>query len=306
MEIPESLNSYYYLVSSLKELVSDDLEPSSVSSDFGSFAEFRQFAEDELDERDYTWMMACFLLNDVDNVMEAIEKGFISAREEPGVLTREISFESYRTPCLLDSESLIQGIRDPDDELLPFLADFFHETRMESATPADSVSAGNSLLSRLSSWLESEQGILSSFTIDYLRFEMQIRNLAVALSWRQQERDYREHVQIFDDFHQKIVTSRALDFGIGGELGHMAPLVEAFQSNNPVESEKAIISARWNWLDERIGTASFSAEAVSGYAVKLADLERWHGLRSDEKGNFMDVLTDSLIEGLEEKIMENY
>ena len=306
MEIPESLNSYYYLVSSLKELILDYLDPSSAPTDFISFAEFRKFAEDELDERDYTRMMACFLLNDVDNVMEAVEQGFISAQGEPGALRREISFESYRTPCLLDSESLIQGIRDPGDDLLPFLTDFLHDMKMESANPEDSVSAGNSLLSRLFSWLESEQGSLPSFTVDYLRFEMQIRNLAVALSRRKQERDYREHVQIFDDFYQKIVTSRALDFGIGGELGHMTQLVEAFQSDNPVESEKAIISARWNWLDERIGTASFSAEAVSGYAVKLADLERWHGLRSDEKGNSMDVLIDSLLEGLEEKIMENY
>ncbi len=75
-------------------------------------------------------------------------------------------------------------------------------------------------------------------------------------------------------------------------LAHLA--VGATRNPSPLEVEKQLDLARWNFLDELSGRHYFDLEAVIIYGAKLRILERWEKIENADQDKLMEaVLTYS-------------
>ena len=270
------MSEYYYLISSLPELTAGE--------EFQShpYDVFHTFVREELSSSDYRSFRRCFLLNDVSNLVEILEN------------PNGIDERSWNTPCCFDRTELEDGLQDTDN-MPTFMADFIWDFRNEKRLYPQ-LKAKDELLRRMMDAVDagSAEG-LSGFTRDYLIFEAHLRNMTTALSFREAGRSYTQHVIDFDHFSRQIAASSAVDFGLGGELGLMSALPEAFEGlENPVDAEKAVVKTRWDWLDEQVDYRMFSSDAVFAYGIKIADVERWLKLTPETGRDRLDSLLERL------------
>lgn len=253
----------------------------SLGEDFHShpYPVFEGFVSEELSAADYAELRKCFILNDIRNLSSALKNSG--------------SPETFCTPSYYRADELAEGLNDPDT-LFPFLADFVWDIRAEKRQ-LPSMSEENELLNRMMELIsESDKAPFSGFPRDYLIFEMQLRNLTTALAGRSENHDYLDDIIPFDDFSSKIAVNQAADFGLGGELGNMAALLDMYGSASPLEIEQSITAVRWAWLDERVDYHIFSKEAVFAFSVKIADVERWLDLSPEQGRKQLDKLLEQL------------
>ena len=93
---------YYYLVSSLPELVSGDLKKHP-------FEEFHAFCAEELSASDYDIFRKCFIFSDIRNVC--------NSANDAG---------NYLQPAYYSSESFAEMQADTD-QFFPFIAEFLSD-----------------------------------------------------------------------------------------------------------------------------------------------------------------------------------
>ncbi|RKX79908.1 MAG: hypothetical protein DRP60_04025 [Spirochaetes bacterium] len=266
---------YYFLVSSLVELSLDE------GFQKHPYPVFKDFVREELSGVDYTDLRKCFLLNDVSNFTAVLKS---DSAEESVV---------FLEPAYYEKETLVEGLIDTET-LFPFLADFIWDYRAERRL-YPGISAENELLLRMMEYISAgDEPAVSGFPGQYLEFEMHLRNLTTALFSRAAGDSWTEKIIPFDFFSQRIAESQAADFGLGGDLGVLSDLIDLHDGSTPLEIEKAITAARWNWLDEAVGYNLFSREAVFAYAVKIADVERWLTLTPEEGRVKLDELLEQL------------
>jgi len=279
------LAQYYYLVSSLVELTLDE--------DFQKhpFPLFNEFVREEFSNTDYADLLKCFLLNDVLNTVSAL-------KQKP---SRDNA--PFIEPSCYRKTVLEEGLADPDT-LFSFLGDFIWDYRADKRK-YPGVTEENELLRRMMESISTgeEPGIVG-FPALYLIFEMHLRNLTTALSYRAANQEYSDLIIPFDFFSEKIANSQAPDFNLGGDLGVLSSLIDLYDSSSPLEIEKAITAVRWRWLDEAVGYNLFSREAVFAYGVKIADVERWLAITPEEGRAKLDELLEQLHQNIIEKTRE--
>jgi hypothetical protein len=279
------LAQYYYLVSSLAELALDE------GFQKHPYPVFTEFVREELLSADYTDLRKCFLLNDVLNFTAAL-KSVSPDREFP-----------FREPSFYNREALEDGLSDPET-LFSFLADFIWDYRAERRM-YPGISGENELLRRMMESLSvGEEKEISGFPRDYLIFEMHLRNLSTALSHRAENRSYSEHIIPFDFFSEKVASSQAGDFGLGGDLGVLVDLIGIYEDSSPLAVERAVSAARWKWLDDTVGYSLFSKQAVFAYAVKIADVERWLAVTPEAGREKLDELLENLHQNIKKMTRE--
>jgi len=279
------LAQYYYLVSSLVELALDE------GFQKHPYPVFHDFVREELSEADYAVLHQCFLLNDVPNIVSALKSKSSGVNGD------------FIQPAYYGSEALSEGLFDPD-LLFPFLSDFIWDYRAEKRM-YPGISEENELLRRMMETISSgDEPLISGFPRTFLVFEMHLRNLAMALSHRAGDRPFTEQLIPFDFFSEKISSSQAADFGLGGDLGVLSGLIELHESSSALEIEKAITDIRWKWLDEAVGSDVFSRDAVFAYAIKIADVERWLTLTPEEGREQLDKLLEQLHQNIKKMTRE--
>lgn len=275
---------YYYLASSLPELSAD----SGITAH--PFEVFRGFAAEELSPADRAEMEKCFLLKDL-TALDAL----IRSPENRDIIPGALPGSSGRT----DSE--LQRLLDDPDTAPEFIGESVARYRageqpLKGTTLLDGLCWG-----LMDSIHEDGNREPRGFAEEFITFEMRLRNLVLALNRRFAGTDLADDIIPFDDFSRRIAASGAPDFGLGGELGAMAALVDDFSSDNPMDNEKLISAIRWEWLDEKVDYHFFSAEAVFAFAIKLADIERWIILSPEEGSKRLDELLSRLHEEIMDK-----
>ena len=280
------MSEYYYLISSLPELTAGE--------EFQNhpYDVFHTFVREELSYSDYGSFLRCFLLNDVDNLVEMLENP--SGDDET----------SWNSPSCYDREELEDSLQDTDN-LPTFLADFIWDFR-NGKRLYPQLKVKDELLRRMMDAVDAgtAEG-MTGFTRDYLIFESHLRNLTTALSFREAGRPYTQHIIEFDHFSRQIAVSSAVDFGLRGELGLMSAPLEVFEGlKNPVDAEKAVVKTRWDWLDEQVDYRMFSSDAVFAYGIKIADVERWLRLTPETGRHRLDSLLERLHNDIRKKTQE--
>ncbi|MBM3246649.1 MAG: DUF2764 family protein [Candidatus Omnitrophica bacterium] len=77
-------------------------------------------------------------------------------------------------------------------------------------------------------------------------------------------------------------------------LSHIA--INAYRNPSPIEAEKILDAARWQFLDELSLGHYFDLEYLVAYAYKLLILERWQKVQAADKAKALEeVLTQKLI-----------
>lgn len=270
------MTRYYYLVSSLPELASDTLFEEH------PYPVFEEFAREELHPGDYADMRKCFLLNDVSNINSKLDG-------------RPLEMKS---PSFYTEDELELGLADPDLFFNPF-SEFIWDIRLERQNQF-TMPKENELLWRIMTALDNEEeSSIRGFPREYLIFRMQLKNLTTALACRKDGRAYADEILPFDHFSRTIAASQAPDFGIGGEMGVMEPLLDTFADSQALDIERAITKAVWAWLDEKIGYGHFSRETVFSFAIRIADVERWLDITPLGGRQMLDELLESLHQDIE-------
>ena len=231
--------SYYYLISSLPELVFKD--------EFSRhpYPVFDDFVREEMNGRDYDSLKKCFLLNDIRNITQI-----------------NSSSEDFITASYYSQEELKQSLKYPDD-LFTCIAESLHSSETERCMRLMQDVGENRIVPS------------DSFCGRYLTFEMRLRNIRTALACRQEGIPYADLIVPFDDFSHLVAESSSVDFSLAGALDCFFPLIEAYQQLKPLDIERTISRIRWNWLDEQCEMSFFSPETVFAFGIKLADIERW-------------------------------
>ncbi len=253
--LPESRN-YYFLAAGLEDLRWGHEPPR------GTLEELLEYLRGELHPDDKLAMHQLFLMNDMRNAV---------AYHGPD--DQFVSPSCYRRAQILEAA---QG----DESVLPFLIEFFENTRNNIRLYPD-----RPLIDELTMMFYDRIGdIENGFVRDYFIRELDVRNLAIALSRERQGFPYRERLIPRGEVYDAISAGSPPDFGLSAEFPFVDRLTEVFSSTDLTAHEQAMETARWEWLDERVGPDFFSTEFILSYVVKYQSMERWNSL-SEQKGD---------------------
>lgn len=122
---------------------------------------------------------------------------------------------------------------------------------------------------RHASTIGREQGV--RFLVEWVAFEVGLRNaLAVARAQRLglEHSDYRV----------------AADLGESSQ-DYARAVEEWGAAGNPLAGQRALIMARWTWVNQHDAWFTFRGDELAAYAAKLLLLHQWHRLaRAEEAG----------------------
>lgn len=237
------------------------------------------FIQEELCDSDYESFRSCFLFNDVQNLLSLVQ-----------------GTSEFKTPSFYKKEILKEALADPQI-LFPFLGDSLQDLLSEK----NREDCTKSILYRMMENLQ--EGLIPSaigFPQEYLEFEMRLKNLTMALSFRSAGLPHSDHLVPFDHFSRMLRESKAPDFSLTRELELCAPLLEVIGSSkvSEIEVEKAICDVRWKWLEQRTEQEIFSKEAVHAFGIKFADVKRWIDLKPEEGRAKLDEILTQLHDDL--------
>ena len=248
---------YYYLISSLPEL---DTEQTKLPF---QLADFKHELENNLYPEDYQLANYIFLAYDNQNLINLLQ-GKDASFEEKGLFSREYLEEELKTQEIAPFEaphtfeeyirsfvvsykndfSLYQGMRW-EDQLTNYYYDFVRRT------------SGNEFLCNWFDFNMNLTNMVSGFNA---------RNHSIAL----------ENVLVGDnDVTTAITATKARDFGVSQEYEYINTLVNAYDNENLYNREKQIDVLRWKRLEHLTDLNFFSVEAVLVYLLKMQILDRW-------------------------------
>ncbi len=262
---------YYYLISSLPDLV--------INEDWKKhpFSNFHDFCSEEMSGSDFQELKKCFIMNDIKNA--------VSYNNES---------DEYVIPSFYTKEEFTDLKADPDG-FFSFIADFFYD-KAKDIKSYPGLTPEDELLTRLYNQIDRFE---NGFVYEYLLFELHLRNICTALSHRQFGLEYKKQILACDYFSGQIAHSSSPDFGLGGEIGVFEPLLEKFGKAEPLDLEREIDRIRWQWLDDAVSLDGFSREAVFAFAVKFASVKRWLGLDEEEGRKMLDSLIEQTKKSVE-------
>lgn len=248
--------NYYFLGASLADVAWGRGTPR------GSLEDVIAYVEPQLHPDDAIALRNLFLFNDMRNA--------VSYRDPD---------DTFVTPSCYDRQALVDAA-EGNYNVLPFLADFFEVVHRNAREYPDIP-----LIDELTIlFYDRLDDIPSEFVQDYFMWELNVRNLTIALSRESQGFPYRDRLIPHGDVYLAIMRGSPPDFGLGSDYPFVEELVRVFKSTDLTAHEETMERLRWNWLDDRVGPEFFSTEFILSYVLKYQSVERWQTL-SEEKGD---------------------
>ncbi|MGV8827180.1 MAG: DUF2764 family protein [Breznakibacter sp.] len=253
--------NYYCLISSLPDWKLDDRKPLMNS------LLFKEMLGEELHPADFKYVLWLYLPFDHANILNRLYK-------------KESAFDERGKYSIEMVEHITNGINvanDPSLGVEPYLEDFILRFFDADEKPAR-VEAEKELATGWYAMLKESQ---NDFLIQYADFEQQSRNVFTALLGRKFDIPVANSLVGEHDMVEALKKSRARDFGLSGEIGHLDQLLQIFEMTNLQEREMRLDILRWNFYDEVTFFHYFSVEKILAFVLKLFVVERWSAL--DEK-----------------------
>ena len=254
--------NYYFLAASLPELSRDARDAG------GNVEELLVRCADELNPEDFISLKSLFLFNDIQNII---------SYHKPG--------DAFISPSFYSPEELAAGREEPS-RLMPFLARHLGHAAAGARTRPRMREADELALE-----LFSDLGdIPDDFVRAYYMRELDLRNIAVALTLRKMQTPLEGALIPFGAAYEAISESAAEDFGLSDTHPYLPRLLEAFGRDSLTARERALDEALWQWLEERLEGDFFSSDYIMGYLLKLRSVERWRRLREDSGSELLEEL----------------
>ncbi len=119
---------------------------------------------------------------------------------------------------------------------------------------------------------------------EWYTLNFNILNILTALIARRQGWTLTDYVQGDGPVVEALLKQAGqADFGLSAELDYMKDLMQAAETNDPVDKERQIDALRWNWLEEKTFFEPFDITTLFAYVVRSEILERW-ALLDPEQG----------------------
>lgn len=253
--------NYYCLISSLPDWKLDDRKPLMNS------LLFKEMLAQELHADDFKFVQWLYLPYDHTNILNRLYK-------------KEAPFDErgkYSLEVLEHITNAINVANDPSLGVEQYLTDFILRFFDADDKPAR-VDAEKELVT---GWFEMLKESKNDFLLSYADFEQQSRNVFTALLGRKFDIPVVHSLVGDHDMVEALRKSRARDFGLSGEIGHMDQLLQIFEMTNLQEREMRMDILRWNFYEEATFFHYFSVEKILAFVLKLFIVERWNAL--DEK-----------------------
>jgi hypothetical protein len=258
-------NSYYFLVTSLPDLI---LEEKWAPQGFAAFADD---IVDFISEADTELLRYIRLPFDNANLITLLE-----SRQRP--------FEPNGN---YSREDILQGIKTP--ALLPGYMQRLVEAHKESRQLFPDLSLEDQL-----NWLFYEEASQHSneFLAAWFTFELHLRNVLAGLNVRSgfahlndraegAERVLASAIVCRDEVSEQILKSLAPEFGLSSRLAWIETIIE-LPLDDVARRETEIDQLRWDRLDGLSLFAGFHIESMLAFCLKLFIVERWQGLDPQE------------------------
>ncbi len=265
------MRKYYYLVSSLPDVVLQG-ERKGMLLD-----EFLDFCELELHPEDYKNLKMMYLFNDIKNAF------FFRKEDDP-----------FNTPSFYSKEEFLENLND-HDYFMSFLSYYFFN-RKNGVRLYPSM---NELDEITQIFYESidELDMYDVVKRYYIECELILINISRAMVMKHRnEFDENKFIK-YGDYIERILKANSLDFGMSVEFPFLEKMAEALVKGDYVKFEEEIEKARWYLLDELVEDF-FSVTNVFAIGKKLESVDRWKKL-SPEIGK---AKLDELIESIKSKI----
>jgi uncharacterized protein YlaN (UPF0358 family) len=251
--------NYYCLVAGLQDITID------VHKLQFSQQAFRQELKVELHPDDYEQVEKLFLLHDNANLLNLLLK----------------TGKPFDEKGNFSQEKLEENIKEPHD--LPEYMNAFITAFKNKEPLMPDLSPENELTTL---FFDQMLKLDNDFLRDWFAFELNLRNIIIALSARKHEIPYEYQIIGTGEISNIIRKSHARDFGLSAEIDFMEDLANIVRNDNVQEREKAIDELRWKYLDEVTFFEYFTIEKVLAFTIKLGMVERWLGIDKDH-GNEM-------------------
>ncbi len=255
------IRNYYCLISSLPDWKLDDRKPLMNS------LSFKEMLAEELHSDDFKYVQWLYLPFDHDNILNRLYK-------------KEVPYDDrgkYPPEVVEHLTKAINVANDPSLGVEPYLEDFILRFFDADEKPAR-VDAEKELTS---GWFAMLKESKNDFLTQYADFEQQSRNVLTALAGRKFDISVANSLVGDHDMVEALKKSRARDFGLSGEIGHLDQLLQIFEMTNLQEREMRLDILRWNFYEEVTFFHYFSVEKILAFVLKLFIVERWSAL--DEK-----------------------
>jgi uncharacterized protein YlaN (UPF0358 family) len=251
--------NYYCLVAGLQDITID------VHKLQFSQQAFRQELKVELHPDDFELVEKLFLPHDNANLLNLLLK----------------TGKPFDEKGNFSQEKLEENIKEPHD--LPEYMNAFITAFKNKEPLMPDLSPENELTTL---FFDQMLKLDNDFLRDWFAFELNLRNIIIALSARKHEIPYEYQIIGTGEISNIIRKSHARDFGLSAEIDFMEDLANIVRNDNVQEREKAIDELRWKYLDEVTFFEYFTIEKVLAFTIKLGMVERWLGIDKDH-GNEM-------------------
>lgn len=259
--------NYYYLVAGLQDI---SLDANKLSIGLNEFVELLRT---ELHPEDYRMLELLFLPNDHKNLLNILEK-----KDHPLI-----------SPSVYQKETLEENIKEPVS-LLPYLITFIQAYKEKTPVYAN-LSPENELTTL---FYQLALSYPNEFLRKWFEFDMNIKNVLVAISSRKYHLPYEHQVIGNTEVSDAIRKSNARDFGLGNEYPYVEDVVNIHKIEDIHEREWNLDLLRWKYLDEVTFFEYFTAEKVLAYVIKLRMVERWLSLDKEMGRKMFLKLLDEL------------
>jgi len=250
------VKQYYYLVSSLYDLIIDN------GREQFAFDDFFDLCESELNSKDFRDFKMMFLFNDIKNSVGYKKQG-----------------DKFITPSFYSESEFLENLKDTDS-FLPFLSDFFYNktSGKKNESPLSEIDNLTLLF-----YEDLDGTVTNSFIKDYYIFELNLKNINVAISLRKNGIDFKNKIIPYGDHFDFLLKNNSPDFGLVNEFTFIERLLSIYDKNHLIEIEKTIEEIRWDYLDSMCEGDTFGLVNILSYAIKMVSVKRWLSL-SKERG----------------------
>ncbi len=265
--------NYYCLVAGLPDLIMEDRKLA-----FSSVA-FRELLQEDIHPQDSVLVSLFFLPFDHVNILNRLY-------DENPVFDHHGNYSAEEIEEVTDKKSfeVAENFTMPA-YIISFLEDYFGEDEQPLR-----VSAERTLTKSYYQYLQKSG---NKFMNDYVRNELNLRNVLTALNGRKYDMDVSADIIGDGDIEYALKKSRARDFGLANDIDNLESIIHLHEMPNLLEREMKLDLMRWQSLDEATFFNYFSVEKVLAFIVKVFIVERWISL-DEEKGKelFKRLITD--------------
>lgn len=242
---------YFYLISSLPEMVLDQSRAPYTMVDFVAQL------EEALEPDDFKLVRILLRPHDNRNLL-------LLLGEQSGDWDTLGQF----------SEAEMQEALKAENGLPEYMHRFYRAYQSEQ--PIHPEQSWTNQLSGLYYWAALRQ--TEGFLHDWLVFERGLRNILAAWNIRHYALQGEGQLIGQGENIEALKKSRARDFGLGTDYPYLPKLLNQLEREDLMIREKDIDRVQWNYIDEQLTFHYFSIEVVLGYLLQLRMLQRWLSL----------------------------